>query len=577
VERWQKEALLAAHGDKTVLIREDTKADRVKQNNGAGGSQPTLLRKYVERAFEQAAPPAGTPVGKLRRTTYQLDQSFLQGPGRALTADFAEPALFAGLSQGVAQELRQEPYFFLGARGSGVGFHRHGEAWNAVVYGRKRWFLHPPEWKASVLGLDPDLGLDGVGYFKRFYPTVEGTPMAPIETVTVAGDVLYFPGSWHHATLNVQDTVGVFHTHAPPEWLATHPVPPSDFHWRAAPGDVLDASALPSEADRRRQCPGMVLVPTADDYTKLACLQVEVQVAVALLADYVWCASTAGGPARPDELEPAAVEDGATGIATLKRLLRDKASLRLLEAGDAAGATALSYGPSADLRQAVLARAAFVLGMSLQGEGPHREGKEGIRMALSGLRGGYSPVGFKEHLSAVETIRQSTVADDGERALREQAIRLVDAALALPSSTYGVNLYTRAPLLIFQAMFHTDLGQHAEAAAAYATSIAANPAAPGPYMWLAKALSSLGRHIEAAGAMRSLVEMMGEICTRCDDRAAEEIDGVVGIEECNTFGFEDRLLGFTSVKPDLGGCMQVKHAVLIMEDHARKVAAAAAK
>ena len=110
-----------------MLIREDSKADRVKQNNGAGGSQPTLLRKYVERAFEQAAPPAGTPVGKLRRTTYQLDQSFLQGPGRALADDFAAPALFGGLSEGVARELRQEPYFFLGARGSGIGFHRHGE------------------------------------------------------------------------------------------------------------------------------------------------------------------------------------------------------------------------------------------------------------------------------------------------------------------------------------------------------------------------------------------------------------------------------------------------------------------
>ena len=87
----------------------------------------------------------------------------------------------------------QDPLFFLGARGSGVGFHRHGEAWNAVIFGRKRWFLYPPEWRSSLLGVDPDQAVDGLGWFRSRYPILADTPMAPMECVTGVGDVFYFP------------------------------------------------------------------------------------------------------------------------------------------------------------------------------------------------------------------------------------------------------------------------------------------------------------------------------------------------------------------------------------------------
>lgn len=35
--------------------------------------------------------------------------------------------------------------FFLGGSGSGVSFHKHADAWNGVIFGRKRWFLYPPQ------------------------------------------------------------------------------------------------------------------------------------------------------------------------------------------------------------------------------------------------------------------------------------------------------------------------------------------------------------------------------------------------------------------------------------------------
>lgn len=65
--------------------------------------------------------------------------------------DFITPPHFQSLHQGTLDEAdnsasttqrrqQQDPLFFLGARGSGVGFHRHGEAWNAVIFGEAKLF-----------------------------------------------------------------------------------------------------------------------------------------------------------------------------------------------------------------------------------------------------------------------------------------------------------------------------------------------------------------------------------------------------------------------------------------------------
>jgi hypothetical protein len=73
--------------------------------------------------------------------------------------------------------------------------------------------------------------------------------------VTGPGDAIYIPNRWHHATLNVQDSVGVFFNHisaVETEERAREGggarrdrrvVPPLEFHWGVAPRDVLDEGA----------------------------------------------------------------------------------------------------------------------------------------------------------------------------------------------------------------------------------------------------------------------------------------------------------------------------------------------
>ena len=94
-------------------------------------------------------------------------------------------------------------FLSVGATSSGQHFHSHGEALNAVVWGRKRWFFLAPG--SSVRASDYASSLEfarGLPEFRR-----EGASVA--ECVQERGDVVILPAQLPHAVVNDGDTVSV--------------------------------------------------------------------------------------------------------------------------------------------------------------------------------------------------------------------------------------------------------------------------------------------------------------------------------------------------------------------------------
>ena len=60
-----------------------------------------------------------------------------------------------------------------------------------------------------VANPEGELNCSGLGWARRFYARVAGTRLAPLECTLGPGDVLYIPADWNHATINVQESIGV--------------------------------------------------------------------------------------------------------------------------------------------------------------------------------------------------------------------------------------------------------------------------------------------------------------------------------------------------------------------------------
>ncbi|XP_027796466.2 jmjC domain-containing protein 8 [Marmota flaviventris] len=91
--------------------------------------------------------------------------------------------------------------FGIAGAGSGVPFHWHGPGFSEVIYGRKRWFLYPPE-KAPEFHPNKTT----LAWLQDTYPALTSSER-PLECTIRAGEVLYFPDRWWHATLNLDTSV----------------------------------------------------------------------------------------------------------------------------------------------------------------------------------------------------------------------------------------------------------------------------------------------------------------------------------------------------------------------------------
>jgi hypothetical protein len=110
-------------------------------------------------------------------------------------------------------------WILMGPARSGTPYHTdpHGtSAWNALLYGKKRWALYPPTDAGAPLppGIDPvtQRSSHPLLWYTNVYSTLGGGgggQPPPIEFVQEPGDFLFVPSGWWHCVLNITDTVAV--------------------------------------------------------------------------------------------------------------------------------------------------------------------------------------------------------------------------------------------------------------------------------------------------------------------------------------------------------------------------------
>jgi len=155
---------------------------------------------------------------------YLFDNKFQERAPDLLT-DYQVPPYFRDdLFDLMTNEDRPDYRWFLcGPSRSGSPLHQdphRTSAWNALLQGRKRWTIWPPD--VIPPGVDKDLidtefyaSPDVMKWFVDVYPKVRDE-QRPLEIIQEEGEVIFVPSGWWHQVLNLTDTVAVTQNYCSP-------------------------------------------------------------------------------------------------------------------------------------------------------------------------------------------------------------------------------------------------------------------------------------------------------------------------------------------------------------------------
>eukprot|EP01043_Picozoa_sp_COSAG02_P066988 COSAG02_NODE_10608_length_1901_cov_1.272475_1_plen_593_part_00 len=241
--RWTWEFFLGSSAATTRAVNVGTGASLAA--SGLASARPSLT-SFVQRSVLQKNSSNTMLSDDVGDPLYVFDGDFFSGGGReTLRRDFDLPLEYFPF-----QTSQENVTFFAGRAGSGLGFHKHGEAINALVRGRKRWLLYRPESLSLAMGMDASLS--GNQWLQGVYPTLPPDALPDYECVQEAGEIMCeslktstklgsvscftlsdqivayllcltpactpsprawpvtdLPALYHHATVNLEDSLGV--------------------------------------------------------------------------------------------------------------------------------------------------------------------------------------------------------------------------------------------------------------------------------------------------------------------------------------------------------------------------------
>ena len=167
---------------------------------------------------------------------YLFDRAAFSSP--RLASSYELPAYFAAdrdLFASLPAEMRPDHrWLIVGGTRSGSSWHidpNASSAWNAVLYGEKKWVLTPPGAPPPGVTASDDQGtvtspISLYEWFRVFYDSLAAEigeaeraahpPAArPREATLRAGELLFVPAGWWHAALNLRPTAAVTQNYAP--------------------------------------------------------------------------------------------------------------------------------------------------------------------------------------------------------------------------------------------------------------------------------------------------------------------------------------------------------------------------
>lgn len=232
---WNRRPLLVRNGTATWPARSKWSKAFISAQLGGGGWGAAWFKASDEHAsfkisdyFKKNSEVIATPREKMDVSAFfchgvcqsgleQGDQTYLfdrdewRRAAPHLEEDTIAPAPLMAHYDAAWHE-RWSKYLLISAEGSGINFHRHTNAFNGLVVGRKRWFLYPPDFD-----MDRETEVTGaLHWFQRIYQPRWAAAKAGTagrngleQCMQGEGDLIYVPQHWWHATIALGEGIGL--------------------------------------------------------------------------------------------------------------------------------------------------------------------------------------------------------------------------------------------------------------------------------------------------------------------------------------------------------------------------------
>ncbi|KAL5018938.1 hypothetical protein ScPMuIL_004660 [Solemya velum] len=176
----RKDAMLKKHGSKRIRLS--------SANTYSYAKSDVTLQKYVDEIMK---PQTLEKLGN--ETFYWFGDNNYTEWDEVLSAYKPPPYKLPGLVGAYS--------FGMAGAGTGVPFHFHGPGFGEVVFGRKRWFMYPPE-QTPVFHPDQTT----LQWLHEEFPLLDKSDL-PLQCTIHKGELIYFPDRWWHGTLNIDTSV----------------------------------------------------------------------------------------------------------------------------------------------------------------------------------------------------------------------------------------------------------------------------------------------------------------------------------------------------------------------------------
>lgn len=123
-----------------------------------------------------------------------------------LYSQVRRPAFIEGLAGEIDVKFSHEPVYHLGPAGTGSPPHSHPDVFNGAFFGSRLWAIFPPSYVLFSGETTVDWWLGG-----SLTRELETLPAAhqPALFLQRPGDTVFIPGGLAHATINVEDAMGL--------------------------------------------------------------------------------------------------------------------------------------------------------------------------------------------------------------------------------------------------------------------------------------------------------------------------------------------------------------------------------